>query len=102
MILCLAKNPSSQFYKDFDFYVGIPSSPVKGSDTGKMKLRVGAGGGMASTQLSHNVANFRFALPTPTSVLGLPIGQHISRRCISPIILYCFSFLYLRQFNILL
>lgn len=30
------------------------------------------------TQLSHNVAKFRFALPTPTSVLGLPIGQHIS------------------------
>ncbi|GLJ50101.1 hypothetical protein SUGI_1065670 [Cryptomeria japonica] len=30
------------------------------------------------TQLSHNVASFRFALPTPTSVLGLPIGQHIS------------------------
>jgi len=29
------------------------------------------------TQLSHNVAKFRFALPTPTSVLGLPIGQHI-------------------------
>ncbi|XP_015873361.1 NADH--cytochrome b5 reductase 1 [Ziziphus jujuba] len=32
------------------------------------------------TQLSHNVALFRFALPTPTSVLGLPIGQHISCR----------------------
>ncbi|XP_042474234.1 NADH--cytochrome b5 reductase 1-like [Zingiber officinale] len=31
-------------------------------------------------QLSHNVAKFRFALPTPTSVLGLPIGQHISCR----------------------
>lgn len=30
------------------------------------------------TQLSHNVANFKFALPTSTSVLGLPIGQHIS------------------------
>ncbi|GJR43689.1 NADH-cytochrome b5 reductase 1 [Tanacetum coccineum] len=32
------------------------------------------------TQLSHNVAKFRFALPTPTSVFGLPIGQHISCR----------------------
>ncbi|KAK9170652.1 hypothetical protein Syun_002792 [Stephania yunnanensis] len=32
------------------------------------------------TQLSHNVANFRFSLPTPTSVLGLPIGQHMSCR----------------------
>ncbi|KAI3682292.1 hypothetical protein L1987_82176 [Smallanthus sonchifolius] len=30
------------------------------------------------TQLSHNVAKFRFALPKSTSVLGLPIGQHIS------------------------
>ncbi|KAK4338991.1 hypothetical protein RND71_040453 [Anisodus tanguticus] len=34
------------------------------------------------TQLSHTVAKFRFELPTPTSVLGLPIGQHISCRCI--------------------
>ncbi|KAJ4834853.1 NADH-cytochrome b5 reductase [Turnera subulata] len=32
------------------------------------------------TQLSHNVAKFRFALPTPNSVLGLPIGQHLSCR----------------------
>eukprot|EP00250_Pteridium_aquilinum_P000780 c10947_g1_i1 orf=339-1202(-) len=29
-------------------------------------------------QVSHNVVKFRFALPTPTSVLGLPIGQHVS------------------------
>ncbi|XP_071723303.1 NADH--cytochrome b5 reductase 1-like [Rutidosis leptorrhynchoides] len=32
------------------------------------------------TQLSHNVAKFRFSLPTPTSVLGLPIGKHMSCR----------------------
>lgn len=32
------------------------------------------------TQLSHNVAKFKFALPTPMSVLGLPIGQHMSCR----------------------
>ncbi|XP_058205441.1 NADH--cytochrome b5 reductase 1 [Rhododendron vialii] len=32
------------------------------------------------TPISHNVAKFRFELPTPTSVLGLPIGQHISCR----------------------
>ncbi|XP_048504487.1 NADH--cytochrome b5 reductase 1 isoform X2 [Beta vulgaris subsp. vulgaris] len=32
------------------------------------------------TELSHNVAKFRFALPTSDSVLGLPIGQHISCR----------------------
>jgi len=31
-------------------------------------------------QLSHNVAKFKFALSTPTSVLGLPIGQHMSCR----------------------
>jgi hypothetical protein len=31
-------------------------------------------------QLSQNVAKFKFALPTPTFTLGLPIGQHISRR----------------------
>ena len=29
------------------------------------------------TQLSHNTAKFKFALPKPTSVLGLPAGQHI-------------------------
>lgn len=32
------------------------------------------------TQISHNVALFRFALPSPTSVLGLPVGQHMSCR----------------------
>ncbi|KAI6246892.1 NADH-cytochrome b5 reductase 1 [Erysiphe necator] len=30
------------------------------------------------TIISHNVAIYRFLLPTPRSVLGLPIGQHIS------------------------
>jgi cytochrome-b5 reductase len=30
------------------------------------------------TVISHNVAIYRFNLPTPRSVLGLPIGQHIS------------------------
>ncbi|AEO68985.1 uncharacterized protein THITE_2053799 [Thermothielavioides terrestris NRRL 8126] len=30
------------------------------------------------TIISHNVAIYRFALPSPTSILGLPIGQHIS------------------------
>lgn len=29
-------------------------------------------------QVSHNVVKFRFALPMPDSVLGLPIGQHVS------------------------
>ncbi|XP_027356826.1 NADH--cytochrome b5 reductase 1-like [Abrus precatorius] len=32
------------------------------------------------TQLSHNVARFRFALPTPSSVLGLPVGKNILAR----------------------
>jgi cytochrome-b5 reductase len=30
------------------------------------------------TVLSHNTAIYRFKLPRPTDVLGLPIGQHIS------------------------
>ena len=30
------------------------------------------------TVLSHNTAIYRFKLPTPKSILGLPIGQHIS------------------------
>ncbi|KAG2396811.1 NADH--cytochrome b5 reductase [Vigna angularis] len=29
------------------------------------------------TQLSHNSARFRFALPTPSSILGLPVGNNI-------------------------
>ncbi|XP_075492243.1 NADH--cytochrome b5 reductase 1-like [Primulina tabacum] len=32
------------------------------------------------TQISHNVATFKFALPSPSSVMGLPIGKHISCR----------------------
>lgn len=42
------------------------------------------------TQLSHNVAKFRFELPTPTSVLGLPIGQHMSCR-FDGCLVYCFQ-----------
>lgn len=30
------------------------------------------------TVISHNVAIYRFGLPKPNSILGLPIGQHIS------------------------
>ncbi|KAJ5123718.1 hypothetical protein N7448_009815 [Penicillium atrosanguineum] len=29
-------------------------------------------------EISHNVCIYRFALPRPTDILGLPIGQHIS------------------------
>ncbi|XP_073014741.1 NADH--cytochrome b5 reductase 1-like [Primulina eburnea] len=32
------------------------------------------------TQISHNVATFKFALPSPSSIMGLPIGKHISCR----------------------
>ena len=32
----------------------------------------------AKKVVSHNVAIYRFSLPRPTDVLGLPIGQHIS------------------------
>ncbi|KAI0166057.1 hypothetical protein GGR57DRAFT_445055 [Xylariaceae sp. FL1272] len=30
------------------------------------------------TIISHNVAIYRFSLPAPNAILGLPIGQHIS------------------------
>lgn len=30
------------------------------------------------TVISHNVAIYRFSLPAPSAILGLPIGQHIS------------------------
>ncbi|OJJ47286.1 hypothetical protein ASPZODRAFT_151791 [Penicilliopsis zonata CBS 506.65] len=30
------------------------------------------------TEISHNVTIYRFSLPRPTDILGLPIGQHIS------------------------
>ncbi|CDO96593.1 unnamed protein product [Kluyveromyces dobzhanskii CBS 2104] len=33
---------------------------------------------VAKTVLTHNTAVYRFGLPKPTQVLGLPIGQHIS------------------------
>eukprot|EP01112_Ceratiomyxa_fruticulosa_P015421 TRINITY_DN4531_c0_g1_i1.p1 TRINITY_DN4531_c0_g1~~TRINITY_DN4531_c0_g1_i1.p1 ORF type:complete len:278 (-),score=58.16 TRINITY_DN4531_c0_g1_i1:148-981(-) len=34
------------------------------------------------TIISHNTRLFRFALPTPDSILGLPIGQHISLKAV--------------------
>lgn len=37
------------------------------------------------TILSHNTAIYRFALPTPTSILGLPTGQHISLAATLPV-----------------
>lgn len=35
--------------------------------------------------LSHNTAIYRFSLPSPTSILGLPIGQHISLAATLPV-----------------
>jgi cytochrome-b5 reductase len=35
-------------------------------------------------QLSHNTAKYRFALPSETDELNLPIGQHISVRTTLP------------------
>ncbi|KAK7317415.1 hypothetical protein RJT34_01620 [Clitoria ternatea] len=35
---------------------------------------------MKKTQVSHNTARFRFALRTPSSVLGLPVGKNILAR----------------------
>lgn len=29
------------------------------------------------TELSHNVARFRFVLPKPNSALGVPVVQHV-------------------------
>lgn len=37
------------------------------------------------TVLSHNTAIYRFALPTHNSILGLPIGQHISLAATLPV-----------------
>ncbi|KAL5220076.1 hypothetical protein ABZP36_024789 [Zizania latifolia] len=51
----------------------FPSGCLNPEDFKKFKL-------VEKKQISHNVARFKFALPTPTSVLGLPIGQHISCR----------------------
>ncbi|KAK0825074.1 NADH-cytochrome b5 reductase [Friedmanniomyces endolithicus] len=39
----------------------------------------------AKTVISHNTAIYRFALPTPTTILGLPIGQHISLAASLPV-----------------
>jgi len=34
---------------------------------------------------SNQISSYRFALPTPNSILGLPIGQHISIAAILPV-----------------
>lgn len=37
------------------------------------------------TILSHNTAIYRFKLPSPTAILGLPTGQHISLAATLPV-----------------
>lgn len=39
----------------------------------------------SKTLISHNTAIYRFRLPTPRHVLGLPIGQHISLAASLPV-----------------
>ncbi|GAB1320115.1 NADH-cytochrome b5 reductase [Madurella fahalii] len=53
------------------FYNNVPKKVLKPDVFQEFELK-------EKTIISHNVAIYRFALPTPTSILGLPIGQHIS------------------------
>ncbi|KAJ4172757.1 NADH-cytochrome b5 reductase [Fusarium falciforme] len=39
---------------------------------------------LEKNMVSHNVARYRFNLPSPESILGLPIGQHISISALIP------------------
>lgn len=52
-------------------YTGTPVTFLKPDTFQTLKLA-------QITPTSHNVKIYRFALPTPNHVLGLPIGQHIS------------------------
>ncbi|KAK0710889.1 hypothetical protein B0H67DRAFT_516543 [Lasiosphaeris hirsuta] len=53
------------------FYNNLPKNVLKPDAFQDFELK-------EKTVISHNVAIYRFALPTPSSILGLPIGQHIS------------------------
>ncbi|KAH6624252.1 hypothetical protein B0J18DRAFT_172482 [Chaetomium sp. MPI-SDFR-AT-0129] len=53
------------------FYNSVPKAVLKPDAFQEFELK-------EKTIISHNVAIYRFALPTPTDILGLPIGQHIS------------------------
>lgn len=52
-------------------YTSTPSTFLKPDTFQELKLS-------KITKTSHNVKIYRFALPSPNQVLGLPIGQHIS------------------------
>ncbi|SPO02827.1 probable NADH-cytochrome b5 reductase 1 [Cephalotrichum gorgonifer] len=53
------------------FYTLVPKKVLKPTVFQEFELQ-------EKTIVSHNVAIYRFKLPSPTSILGLPIGQHIS------------------------
>ncbi|KAI1854692.1 hypothetical protein JX265_002330 [Neoarthrinium moseri] len=55
----------------FRYLTGLPKKFLKPDVFQDLELK-------EKTILSHNTAIYRFNLPTPTSILGLPIGQHIS------------------------
>ncbi|KAK6067306.1 NADH-cytochrome b5 reductase 1-like protein 1 [Seiridium cupressi] len=55
----------------FKFFTQLPKKFLKPDTFQDLELK-------EKTILSHNTAIYRFNLPTPTSILGLPIGQHIS------------------------
>ncbi|KAK9479049.1 hypothetical protein V1514DRAFT_329047 [Lipomyces japonicus] len=55
----------------FKIYRGQPSKILKPDVFQEFPLA-------EKTILSHNVAIYRFALPHPNDILGLPIGQHVS------------------------
>ncbi|EAQ91415.1 hypothetical protein CHGG_03350 [Chaetomium globosum CBS 148.51] len=53
------------------FYNNLPKAVLKPDAFQEFELK-------EKTIISHNVAIYRFSLPSPTAILGLPIGQHIS------------------------
>lgn len=52
-------------------YNNLPRKVLKPNEFQNFELK-------EKTILSHNTAIYRFKLPRPTDILGLPIGQHIS------------------------
>ncbi|KAJ5960863.1 Riboflavin synthase-like beta-barrel [Penicillium vulpinum] len=58
----------------FMFFTGVSPAPRKVLNPTEFQNFVLK----EKNEISHNVAIYRFALPRPTDILGLPIGQHIS------------------------
>ncbi|KAK6197679.1 hypothetical protein LQW54_010688 [Pestalotiopsis sp. IQ-011] len=55
----------------FKYFSQLPKIFLKPGNFQDLELK-------EKTILSHNTAIYRFNLPSPTTILGLPIGQHIS------------------------